>query len=186
MATSPAFVREYAHGAVEAGAAVVVVQGSHAPVRGIELHCGVPIFHDPGPLFRQGRRTAQPQDFYVRWGNGPAARAADAGNPRGVRGPRRCPRRRPGTHEVLHPREGVAHEPGFFVPVCEVDDEHRVTAVTLHPASWSGGTKAATGFPRRLTGAPATAVLEHVRALSAAYGTDVRLDGDTARIELGR
>ncbi|MCU1486530.1 MAG: hypothetical protein JWN67_3276 [Actinomycetia bacterium] len=187
LGTSPAFVREYAHAAVEAGASVVVVQGSHAPFRGIEVHRGVPILHDPGPLFRQGRRNAQPQDFYVRWGNGPAARAADAGILEAFEARAGVLGGGPGTHEVLHPREGVAHEPGFFVPVCEVDDHHRVTAIAIHPASWSGApTKAASGFPRRLTGTRATAVLEHLRALSAPFGTEVQLDGDTGRIEVGR
>src|ERR1700677_868858 len=79
MSSTPAFAREFAHAAVAAGAGVVLVQGSHAPMRGIEIYTGVPILYDPGPLFRLGRREAQPHDFYTRWGNDAGVSSFDAG-----------------------------------------------------------------------------------------------------------
>src|SRR5258707_963366 len=46
MSSTPAFAQEFAHAAVAAGAGVVLVQGSHAPMRGIEIDAGVPILYD--------------------------------------------------------------------------------------------------------------------------------------------
>jgi poly-gamma-glutamate synthesis protein (capsule biosynthesis protein) len=179
MSTSPAFAHEFARAAVDAGAAIVLVQGSHAPMRGIEVHQGVPIFYDPGPLFRLGRREVQPHDFYTRWGNDVRVRSFDAGllDAYGARdtalgGPA-------SVKAVLSPQEGNAHHPGFFVPVCEVDARtHRVTRVDLHPMAWSQARRATTGFPARLTGPAAKEILDRVAELSKPYGTDVSVGAD--------
>jgi hypothetical protein len=184
MLSTPAFAGEFARAAVAAGAGVVLIQGAHAPMRGIEVLEGVPVFYEPGPLFRLGRREAQPHDFYTRWGNAPQVRSFDAGildayaerdtalggDVAGSGGGK----------QVLSPREGNAHHPGSFVPVCEVDQgTHRVTRVALYPMSWSRARRATTGFPVRLTGERASQVLARVAELSAPYATAVSADGDT-------
>jgi hypothetical protein len=79
MSATPAFAREYVRAAAEAGAGIVLVQGAHAPIRGVDVHAGVPVLYDPGPLFRLGRREPQPHDFYTRWGNDPRVRSFDVG-----------------------------------------------------------------------------------------------------------
>ena len=80
---------------------------------------------------------------------------------------------------TLSPREGYSHEPGFFVPVCEVDaSTHRVTQVNLHPMSWSRASRATTGFPVPVTGAAAEAILDRVAELSAPYGTHLSVGDD--------
>lgn len=182
MCTSPSFVQQFAHAAVDAGASVVVVQGSHAPIRGIEVHDGVPILYDPGPLFRLGRRDRQPQDFYVRWGSMPAARRADAGVVEAFASRDNALGGGDGTHRVLHPAAGVSHDPGFLIPICEVDSRHRVVAIALHPATWLVEPKVATGHPVLATGAVAAAILELASTLSAPYGTRVSITGDVGRI----
>ena len=149
MSSSPAFAHEFGRAAAAAGASVVLIQGAHAPMRGIEVHAGVPILYDPGPLFRLGRREAQPHDFYIRWGNDARVSSFDAGllDAFGARDTAKT---------TISPREGYAHEPGFFVPVCEVDrDNHQVTRVNLYPMTWSRASRATTGFPVRATGATA-------------------------------
>src|ERR1700722_2326883 len=78
MSSSPAFAHEFGRAAAAAGASVVLIQGAHAPMRGIEVHAGVPILYDPGPLFRLGRREPQPHDFYTRWGNDTRVSSFDA------------------------------------------------------------------------------------------------------------
>lgn len=179
MSSTPAFVHEYARAAVGAGAGVVLVQGSHAPMRGIEVFEGVPILYDPGPLFRLGRREAQPHDFYLRWGNPPAVRSFDAelADAFGARDD---------THvamPVLSPMEGNGHEPGFFLPVCEVDaTTHRVLAVDLHPMTWSRARRASTGFPAVAPPETAVAVLERVAELSKPYGTTVAIYEGRGRV----
>jgi Bacterial capsule synthesis protein PGA_cap len=208
MSSSPAFAHEFARAAATAGASVVLIQGAHAPMRGIEVHAGVPILYDPGPLFRLGRREPQPHDFYTRWGNDARVSSFDAtlldafGARDTALGARDTP---PGARDTasrahdtppagntapsvgntilsargtvkttISPRVGYAHEPGFFVPVCEVDRAtHRVTRVNLYPMTWSRASRATTGFPVRAAGPAAKAILDHVAALSAPYGTDV-------------
>jgi poly-gamma-glutamate synthesis protein (capsule biosynthesis protein) len=179
MCASPAFAHEFGRAAVQAGASVVLVQGAHAPMRGIEVHAGVPILYDPGPLFRLGRREVQPHDFYARWGNDARVRSFDAGllDAFGARDTALG-----GGQDALvtlSPREGYGHRPGFFVPVCEVDaGTHRVTRVNLYPMTWSGASRATTGFPVRATGAGASAILDRVAELSAPYGTGVSAGDD--------
>jgi poly-gamma-glutamate synthesis protein (capsule biosynthesis protein) len=180
MQSVPAFAREFARAAAAAGAAIVLIQGAHAPIRGIEVLDRVPVFYDPGPLFRLGRREVQPHDFYTRWGNAARVRSFDANILDAYGEQDMAIGGGESVKQVLSPREGNAHEPGSFVPVCEVDrDSHRVTRVALHPMSWSKARRATTGFPVRLAGARAQAVLARVAELSAPYGTRVTIDGDT-------
>jgi hypothetical protein len=163
MSSTPAFAHEYTHAAVDAGAAIVLVQGSHSPMRGIEVYEGVPILHDPGPLFRLGRREAQPHDFYTRWGNDPGVRSFDAGllDAFGARDITITGK------TVLSPVEGNDHRPGFVLPVCEVDAAaHQVTAIDLHPMTWSRTNRATTGFPVLASGASARVVLDRMAELS--------------------
>jgi Bacterial capsule synthesis protein PGA_cap len=179
MSSSPAFACQYGRAAAAAGASVVLIQGAHAPMRGIEVHAGVPILYDPGPLFRLGRREAQPHDFYTRWGNDAAVRSFDATLLDAFAA-------RDAATTTVSPREGYAHEPGFFLPVCDVDAaSHRVTRVTLHPMTWSRASRATTGFPVRAIGAAAAAILTQVAELSAPYGTPVSVAGDLGWVNVG-
>jgi poly-gamma-glutamate synthesis protein (capsule biosynthesis protein) len=181
MSSTPAFAREYAHAAVDAGAALVLVQGSHAPMRGIEVYQGVPVLYDPGPLFRLGLREPQPHDFYTRWGNDSRVRSFDAGllDAFGARDTTITGK------TVLSPAEGNDHRPGFVLPVCEVDSAtHRVSAIDLHPMTWSRASRATTGFPVVASGSSGRAVLDRMAELSEPYGTKITVDGGIGRVGL--
>jgi poly-gamma-glutamate synthesis protein (capsule biosynthesis protein) len=192
MSSSPAFSHEFGRAAAEAGAAVVLIQGAHAPIRGIEVHAGVPILYDPGPLFRLGRREAQPHDFYTRWGNAAHVRSFDAGllDAFGARDTALGARDTAlgGAEDpkvTLSPREGYAHDPGFFLPICDVDaSTHRVTRVSLHPMKWSRTSRATTGFPVRATGPAAKAILDRLAELSAPYGTQLSVADDAGWVTI--
>jgi hypothetical protein len=189
MSSSPGFAREFAHAAVAAGADVVLLQGSHAPMRGIEIYAGVPVLHDPGPLFRLGRREAQPHDFYTRWGNHPSVRSFDANLLDAFGARDRGFGETTGHDTVRSPREGNSHEPGFVLPVCTVDatsGRDRVRRVDLYPMGWSTARRSTTGFPVRLTGARAQSVLTRIAALSEPYGTTVSVstDGDVGWVAM--
>ena len=184
MCSVPAFAEQYAHAAVDAGASAIIIQGSHAPMRGIEIYRDVPVLYDPGPLFRLGRRDKQPQDFYERWGNDPAVAGADATITDAFRA-------RAGAlvtdesagRRIASPTEGNAHWPGFVIPVCEVDAKsHRVVRVKLHPANWATGSRSASGFPQLLRGERAKDVIRHLAELSAPYGTVVNCIGEVGEI----
>lgn len=179
MSSTPEFAHEFARAAVDAGAGLVLVQGSHAPMRGIEIYGGVLILYDPGPLFRMGRREVQPHDFYTRWGNASHVRSFDAGLLASYDA-----RDSTMSHQlVVSPREGNDHDPGFFLPICEVDSvSHRVSAVDLHPMSWSKTNRATTGFPVVATSTTAAAVLRRVGELSEPYGTRITVGGGIGRI----
>ena len=183
MSSTPAFARELAHRAVAAGASVVLLQGSHAPLRGVEVYDGVPIIHDPGPLFRLGRREAQPQEFYQRWGNPAGVRSFDATLLDAY-----SARDRTWAAEdrlILHPVEGVSHSPGALLPICEVDARnHRVTHLNLYPITWSTARAATTGFPTRPGPADSAAVLARLTELSAPYGVVPSVAAGRARVEV--
>jgi poly-gamma-glutamate synthesis protein (capsule biosynthesis protein) len=186
MATSPRFAREYAYAAIDAGAQVVLVQGSHAPMRGIEVHNGVPVLYDPGPLSRLGRREAQPHDFYTRWGNRSEVRSHDAGLLDAF-GARDVAMGGSGSAKVVHsPREGNNHEPGFVVPLCTVDAcTHRVRGIELYPMTWSTARRATSGFPVRAKDERAQSILARMAELSEPYGTVLSVDSNNvAMIDL--
>lgn len=182
MSSSPAFAREFARIAIGAGADVVLLQGSHAPMRGIEIYDGVPVLHDPGPLFRLGQREVQPHDFYTRWGNRPEVGSFDATLLDAYEARDLVFGETSNGVSVSSPQEGNCHEPGFVLPICTVDpngDRDRVCRVDLYPMGWSTDRRSTTGFPVRLAGARARAVLDRIATLSESFGTKVSISDDS-------
>lgn len=187
ISTSADFIHEYARAAIDAGAHLFIAQGSHAPMRGIEIYKGCPIFYDPGDLFRLGRPDKVPADFYTRWGYGPAARQPNAGPPEAYAARNAVFGWGDQPKEMFPtPREIYSHAPGFFIPVCETGPDFRVTRITITPCIWLSGSKAEGGLPGIATGAAAQAILRKLAALSAPYGTGITITGDTAEIDLSR
>jgi poly-gamma-glutamate capsule biosynthesis protein CapA/YwtB (metallophosphatase superfamily) len=187
IATTSPFAETYARAAVDAGAHVVIAQGSHAPMRGIEIYQGRPIFYDPGDLFLIGGRfDRQPADFYLRWGHGPEARRPGAGLPEAVLARRRVLAWGDDAQDRIPiPRTRYSHEPGFFLPVCSVGEDFSIERVAIHPCVWLEGNRSHTGLPALARGAQAEAVLRRLDELCRPYGTELRLDADTAYIEIG-
>lgn len=200
---SDAFVEIWAHAAIDAGAHLVVAQGSHAPIRGIEIYAGRPIFYDPGDLFVMGGRgERQPQDYYMRWGYGPEARQPGAGLPEvriarqrvslgslaGEQLPEAAGGERPVAGDratVMSPaRSGYSDDPGFFIPRCTVREDFTVGHITIHPAVWLEGHRAQAGLPAVANGARAREILAHLGDLCEPYGTRMCIDGDVAHIDL--
>ncbi len=187
ISTSAAFIEDYARAAVDAGAHLFIAQGSHAPMRGIEIYKGVPIFYDPGDLFRLGRPDKVPADFYTRWGYGPEARQPNAGPVEAYSARNAVFGWGDQPKEMFPtPREIYSHEPGFFIPVCEMTPEYRVSRVTITPCVWLKGRKAESGLPGVARGDRAQAILRKLAELSAPYGTEITITGDTAVIDLAR
>jgi len=182
MSSSPGFAIEFAHLAVGAGADVVLLQGSHAPMRGIEIYDGVPVLHDPGPCFRLGRREVQPHDFYTRWGNRSEVGSFDATLLDAYEARDRRFGETSDGISVRSPQEGTSHEPGFVLPICTVDssgNRDRVVRIELYPMAWSTARRSTKGFPVRLAGARAHAVLNRMAALSEPFGTAVSISSDS-------
>lgn len=208
LSRSDAFVETWAHAAVDAGAHLVVAQGSHAPIRGIEIYHGRPIFYDPGDLFVMGGRgERQPQDYYMRWGYGPEARELGAGLPEvrvarqrvslgGLAGEQQPhsggegegggeQESAPSRATVASPaHSGYSDDPGFFIPRCTVNADFTVNHITIHPAVWLTGHRSEAGLPAIATGQRAQEILAHLSDLCEPYGTKLRIDGDLAHIDL--
>jgi poly-gamma-glutamate capsule biosynthesis protein CapA/YwtB (metallophosphatase superfamily) len=186
LATTSPFVETYARAAIDAGAHLVIAQGSHAPMRGIEIHRGRPIFYDPGEPFPGGARVEpQPADFYLRWGHGPEARRAGAGLPEALSARRRVlPLGDDATAVLAAPRTRLSQDPGFVIPVCSVGTDFTIDRVTLHPGVWLAGDRTRAGLPVLASGARAEAVLSHIDELSQPYGTRLRIEGDRAYIDV--
>jgi hypothetical protein len=152
-------------------------------MRGIEIHDGVPVLHDPGPLFRLGRRETQPHDFYARWGNRAAVNSYDATLLDAFDARDRGFGEASNAMTVVSPRYGTSHEPGFVLPVCSVDTagtRDRVCKIGLYPMGWSTTRRSSTGFPVRLAGVRARAVLDRMAELSAPFGTTVSISDDAS------
>ncbi|MCB1387619.1 MAG: CapA family protein [Rhodobacteraceae bacterium] len=187
ISSTAEFIETYARAAVDAGAHLFIAQGSHAPMRGIEIYKGVPIFYDPGDLFRLGRPDKVPADFYTRWGYGPEARQPGAGPVQAYSARNAVFGWGDQPKEMFPtPREIYSHGPGFFIPLCEMDANYRVTRITIRPCTWLTGSKAEGGLPAFARGDTAQAILRKLAELSAPYGTDFTIAGDTAVIDLTR
>jgi poly-gamma-glutamate synthesis protein (capsule biosynthesis protein) len=172
--THPAdFVIEFAHRAVDAGACIVFAQGSHAPMRGIEIYNGSAILYDPGDFMNSGGAGPLPMDFFDRHRHALTDDLRTAEDREvfmaGI------------THYIrpVTPAGGYAppeRPRGGVVAQCEFGDGFRFKRLQLTPFEWmSDGPYA--GIPRRLEGDEAEILLRHMGALSADFGTHVEIDG---------
>jgi len=165
------FLPPFARAAIDAGADVVLAQGSHAPLRGIELHREKPIFYDTGDLFSMSHTiTRFPYDFYSR-------HVAE------IRGP---------LHEAL-PEDGLAargryhtpmtiNPPGGYragrsrvgiVPMLHFGADGGLARVDLHPFVHRDSTVGGSGVPFRPDPAAARKILDDLATLSEPFGTRI-------------
>lgn len=161
------FMVTFARQAIDAGADVVFAQGSHAPLRGIDIYDGKPIFYDTGDLFSMSNTVTRfPRDFYTRHASeihrpyeevlpidGIKARALYhlpmTKNP-------------PGGYQQGRGRAGI-------VPVLSYQGTD-LTRIELHPFLHRHDTRANGGLPYRPDEAGAAKVLTDLQSLSEPYG----------------
>ncbi|MGE5542249.1 MAG: CapA family protein [Bacillota bacterium] len=179
----PAFAREFAHAAIDAGADMYLGHGWHKTL-GIEVFRGKPIFYGLGNLFAQSQFIRRvPYDSYETWGHDvtrlPSLNPAD---------------------EPLHPGLDRSSETWWSSAVIEVnfDPDGDVQTMTFYPVELGrqvsssalvtrrtgrGKTQHAEGRPLIATGQNARRVLERLRTLSEPFGTVIKIDGDVGRWE---
>jgi poly-gamma-glutamate capsule biosynthesis protein CapA/YwtB (metallophosphatase superfamily) len=173
----PAFAREFAHAAIDAGADMYFGHGWHKTM-GIEIYKGKPIFYGLGNFFAQSQFIRRvPYDSYETWGHDvthlPALNPSD---------------------EPLHPGLDRASQTWWSSALIEVefDPDGNVQEITLHPVEMGRNDtttavytrctgKHAEGRPLIATGENARRTLERLRTLSKAFGTDIVIDGDIGR-----
>lgn len=186
MAHPAEFFPPFARDCVDAGADVVVIQGSHAPLRGIEVYDDAPIFYDPGDFFFMIQTLAEkfPADPYYRheeqlehepWEALPAElHRAMQYHPEHL-------------NMNVHPEQGFYSGDviGNIVPVCSFDEDFELTKLELTPGTWLGDDAFAhEGIPARATGGQARTILEYVSELSAEYGTQIEIEDEHGHVVL--
>ncbi|MWA04781.1 CapA family protein [Actinomadura sp. LD22] len=181
----PAFVREFAHRAIDEGADIYLGHGWHKTL-GIEIYRGKPIFYGLGNFFAQSAFIEHvPADGYETWRHDPDLL------------PSQTPELWP-----LHPGLEPHRRTWWSSAVISVRLEAgRVESIRLHPVELgrdvspeapitrrTGGSKEhplTEGRPRPGTGDNATRVLERLQGLSAELGTHLEIDDGVGSIHLG-
>jgi len=175
------FVERFAYDCVDAGADIFLGQGSHSPLRGVEIYEGRPIFYDPGDFFLMSDTVERlPAEFYYNFeddldgspmeatpANGFDARAelySDAENPPG------------GYH--------TGSINATTVPVCSFDGD-RLERIEFHPGGWPDDPPTGElGIPTRATGDEAETIIAEMAGLSERYGTDIAFEDGKGVIDL--
>ncbi len=179
IATPPPCIERFSRSCIEAGADVVLNQGSHAPLRGIEIHEGRPIFYDPGDLFLMNRSGIRlPMAFYRQferhletdpWDAKPSE--AQAARP-------------PGYGTATNPPNGYqgGSVPGFVIPRCSFAADGRLEAITLTPGELLEDPMGLQGMPVGVRGDRAKEILSFVKRRSRTYGTEMTIEDDRAHL----
>lgn len=165
------FLPPFCRQAIDAGADIVLAQGSHAPLRGIESYKGRPIFYDTGDLFSMSNTVTRfPRDFYTRHHaeihkpydevlpiDGIKARALYhlpmTSNP-------------PGGYQQGRARAGI-------IPVLHYDRTAQLLRIELHPFAHRHDTIGNRGLPYRPDDQSATQIIDDIVDLSAPFGTTI-------------
>lgn len=156
----PEFVREFAHGCIDAGADIMAVHGPHM-FMGVELYRGKPIFHSLGNLIFQNDTLRHiPANPYERFGLDPYATPSDFFD------------KRSGNDTKGH--AAMPESLQSVVAVCEFN-ERNLREIKLYPVELGFGR------PRSQRGRPLLAdaglgekILARVARLSERYGTQIQ------------
>lgn len=178
----PAFTTQLAHALLDEGADVFFAEGSHAPLRGIEIYNGKVIFYDPGDFVRMAPTVQKfPQDFYDRHHHELPSPAT--ATPVEVSRARAAGR----YHKPDAPVGGYrsARVTGGMVPVCRFDSDGALVRVDLHPFVWSLGAAHESGVPLAADGLEATGLLEYMQEISAEFGTTIEIANGRGTIRVG-
>jgi poly-gamma-glutamate synthesis protein (capsule biosynthesis protein) len=181
--TAAKFVPPFAHSCVDAGADVFIAQGSHAPLRGIEIYKNKPIFYDPGDFFGMSNTvTRLPADFYWRAGYMPEARDWEATPADGfdARAPLLY------ADKQLSPPGGYfsAPVPGAIIGVCSFGGDGDLVEVKLCPVALVHEPRPKSGLPMLADADMSEKIVKYMGDLSAPYGTKIELKDGVGRVKL--
>lgn len=184
----PRYLESFARECVDNGADVVVCQGSHAPVRGIETYRGSPIFYDPGDfVIMADAVTRQPADFYYAHEERLPRHPLEASVQEGIeaRGPIRPWESGSvfaNERQMLSPVDGFFVGTGSALVECRFDSSHEVESVALRPVQWKSEPASFVGVPRAADAEAAEEILAEIAALSEPYGTEVSVADGVGRV----
>ncbi len=179
LESPPSFVREAAKCAIDAGANLVIAEGSHAPLRGAELYGHGVILYDPGDLFLMSASVTRfPHDFYERHRdrlNGLVEQATQA--------EAWAAREK---HDIENPAGGYrSHDVnGGVVVRCRFSADLQLEKVELVPFDWELQEGEREKLPRRALGESAQRILSRLDGLSHPFGTRVLQEHDVGLLKL--
>lgn len=164
------FIPVFAHRMIDEGADVVVGHGPHL-LRGLEIYRGKPIFYSLGNFIAQNDLVYKvPANAYERFRVDPSSTPGELFASRSQ-----------------HGTKGFPADPRYWesvVPICHMHADE-IEAIELVPITLGHGEPVhRRGRPRLASGAQAAAILERFAALSAPFGTQLRIDGDRAWVTL--
>jgi len=169
-AETPAFLREFAHAMVDAGADVVVGHGPHV-LRGIEIYRGKPVFYSLGNFIFQNETTPRlPLEDLAMLGLGPDATVEQFNDRRGA--------------TALY---GFLDKDAYWESVVAVPswEQGRLARLTLHPVVLGGGKpRLERGRPMLAAPDQGRAIIEDLAALSRPFGTEIRWRDGAAEVVL--
>lgn len=165
----PKFVPPFARACVDAGADVFVGEGSHSPLRGIELYKTKPIFYDPGDFIDMFCTvTRLPFDSFWRLGHGPDLRkwettATDNFDFRAALPP------------PLNPPGGYFSAPvnGSVVGVCSFKSGGELVGIRLYPFTLISKPSSRVGIPIMADPGMGKQIIDYLKKLSAPFGTRI-------------
>jgi len=171
------FIPPFARACIDAGADVFVAEGSHAPIRGIEIYKNRPIFYDPGDfMFMSNTVTRLPHDFYVRSQQGPAIRSRQWEATTSEAFDDRIMAKK-AWQELNPPQEYVGKGiGGCVIAVCTFGEDKKLTGLKLHPVSIVGGFLGmgpSCGLPMQADAEAAKKIISCFTELSSPFGTEI-------------
>lgn len=171
LSTPPAFIRDLAHRAIDAGADIFIAEGAHALLRGIEIYRGKPVFYDPGDLFKDGNSKTRPLSEYY-WVRGLSSQSGKwEFTPHASRYHSQQQKLPPASNPAGGYSTGKVL--AVLVPVCQFDDDGRLVQITVHPAQHLKDNQVNKGLPGMQAGEDARRTIEYLAELSAPFGTRV-------------
>jgi len=165
----PKFTPPFARACIDAGADVFIAEGSHAPLRGIELYKNKAIFYDPGDFITMsGTVTRLPSDSYFRPGYDPEIRKWQATTADNFDSRAALPK-------PLNPPGGYRTAPvsGGVVGVCSFGEGGKLVSLKLYPFNFFHQPRLRGGIPVMADHETGKKIIEYLGTLSAAFATKI-------------
>lgn len=181
LGSPPSFLQRFARDCIDAGTDLFLAEGSHAPIRGLEVYRGKPIFYDPGDLIRTSNdnpMTRYPAEFYF---NNSGSLDSDPRSALPSEGFAAYKDR-----DVINPPGGYRSGPvdGFVIPICDFDDSLGLERISLHPGIHLERPTGLTGLPTEPGRDQSEAIVDHLADQSEAYGTDIEYEDGIGLVHL--
>jgi len=178
----PKFVPPLARACIDAGADVFIGEGSHAPLRGIELYKNKPIFYDPGDFLTMSSTvTRLPSDSYWRPGYSPDVRRWEATTADNFDSRAALPK-------PLSPPGGYFSAPvnGSVVGVCLFKREGQLAGIKLYPFTRVSEPRSQVGLPRMADLETGKKIIDYLSQLSAPFGTKIEYRDGLGLVKLSQ